>query len=114
MEVSASSEIPSPAQIGPPKNEPSLSTTLIVVAVPKSRITKGKGYLLIAATAPTAKSAPSCAGLSILILSPVLTPGPTNKGFAIPISSHAFLNALDNEGTTLETIHPSRSSGLIL
>ena len=49
----------------------------------------GVPYLATAATAPTSRSAPSCAGLSMRILMPVRVPGPTISG-AAPVT---FLTA---------------------
>ena len=66
------------------------------------------------ATASTTKSAPSCAGLSITILSPVLTPGPT----AITLHPVTFLSAVFTlsviSGTTEAVIAPVISVGFIL
>lgn len=83
------------------------SITDTVVAVPRSKIISGSSYASNAATAPTARSAPSCAGLSILILRPDFIPGPTMRGER-PVSSFiAWLKVLSSWGTDEETIAPS-------
>ena len=76
----------------------------MVVAVPRSKMMQGNGYFATAATAPATKSAPNWAGLSILIFSPVLIPGPNNIG-VMPVT---FINACFivslNSGTTEQMI----------
>ena len=54
-----SEDIPTPAEIVQPRNVPDWSITNILLAVPRTITRQGRGYLSIAATAPTIMSAPS-------------------------------------------------------
>ena len=57
-------------------------------------------YSLIAPTAPATRSAPSCAGLSILMFKPVLMPGPSSSGTMSQSIETAREIALPTVGTT--------------
>ena len=110
--VSAFSVSRTPAAIAPPKNVPFLSSTLIVEAVPISITTQGIVYSSSAPTAPATRSAPSCAGLSIFILSPVLTPGPKISGTIWHSFETAPPTLSVTAGTTEDIMQSSISSKL--
>ena len=100
-----------PHRIAPPIKLPFLSMTEAVVAVPRSKRIIGAGYLAMAATAPTTISAPSSPGLSVLIFSPVLTPGPTKIG-ALPVTNTTALEMVRARGgTTVASTAPSSADG---
>lgn len=80
-DANALSAVLTPHKIEQPIKQPFLSITEAVVAVPKSKIICGQGYFSMLATAPATISAPSSAGLFVLILRPVLTPGPITIDF---------------------------------
>ena len=83
----------------------------MVVAVPISTMIIGGWYFRRADTAPTTRSAPACAGLSMRMFSPVLSPGPTTRG-VFPVSLRmADLKEFRTGGTTEEMIAPSICSG---
>ena len=77
-----------------------------------SMITQGIVYSFIAATAPAARSAPSWAGLSILMLRPVLTPGPSTKGTMLKSFEMAEDRAVVTLGTTEQITASSMSKVL--
>ena len=83
-----------------PAYEAFLSITSKTVAVPKSQITIGGLYFSSAATEVATVSAPSCAGLSIFILSPDFIPGPTTTGAEPDILTAAVLILSVSSGTT--------------
>ena len=66
------------------------------------------------ATAPTTRSAPSCAGLSITMLNPVFIPGPTTITFFPIIFSAADFTLPVTDGTTEAIIAPSMSFSFTL
>src|SRR5665648_1287909 len=72
----ASEEIFMPGAIVPPRYSAFSVMAQKVVAVPKSMIIKGPSYFVRPATALTILSAPTCFGLSYLIVRPVFIPGP--------------------------------------
>ena len=81
----------------------------MVVAVPMSIIMMGVGYLSSAATAPATRSAPSWLWISMRMLSPVFTPGPTIIG-GLPRSRVRALAIMKlMGGTTLEKMAPLTS-----
>lgn len=81
----------------------------MVVAVPMSIMMMGVGYLSRAATAPATRSAPNWLWISMRMLSPVLTPGPTIMG-GFPsrrVRALAIMKLMG--GTTLEKMAPLTS-----
>ena len=95
--------------MAPPRNAPVLSTTDTVVAVPRSQMTQGAPKRATAATAPTSRSGPSWAGLSMRMLTPVLVPGPTISGVTPVTFFTAPRIACSSGGTTELMIAPSKS-----
>ena len=85
--------------------------TDMVLAVPMSKTIMGLGYLSVAATAPTTRSAPNWPGSSILMLSPVLIPAPTTRGFFSVTASTARHRTLVSSLTTQERTAPSTAEG---
>ena len=82
------------------------------MAVPISMMICGSGYSCRAPTASATKSLPSCAGLSMRMLSPLLIPGPTTS-VSIPISfSIARFSVFVIVGTTDAMIAPSICCGV--
>lgn len=69
-----------PGIMTPPSILASASKTLMVVAVPMSKIMQGQSNSSMAATAPATRSAPRVDGSFSLIFSPVFMPGPMHKG----------------------------------
>ena len=66
----------------------------------------------MAATAPAMRSAPSCAGLSITMLIPLFTPGPTMRGNFPHTLFTASAMVSVSCGTTEDMILPSTSVGV--
>ena len=79
----------------------------MVVAVPMSMTIHGKPYSSAAATASTIRSAPTWAGLSTRISSPVLTPAPTTNASQSVTFFTASFRIFVSGGTTDEMIAPS-------
>ena len=110
-EVSALRERRMPGWIVPPRKTPSLSRAVIVVAVPISMMQAGAPYSARTATAATTRSEPACAGLSIAIFKPVLSPGPTVRGRRPVSRSSASQTEVMTGGTTEEMMEPSSETG---
>ena len=107
--IMASRATPTPGIIMPPITCFFSLTTVKVVAVPRSTTTSGQGYSSMAATAPTTRSEPSWAGLSIRMSRPVLTPGPTTSG-SRPVTLPAARRITPVRGGTAdERIAPASS-----
>jgi hypothetical protein len=74
---SASTEISIPGASAPPTNSPRALTASKLVEVPKSTTMAGPPYRCTAASEFMIRSLPTSLGLSILIGTPVFTPGST-------------------------------------
>ena len=88
----------------PPRYSSFSDTAQKVVAVPKSITTSGPPYFEYAATAFTILSAPTCFGLSYLIMSPVLTPGSITIALLLKYFDERCCNVNSIDGTTVEII----------
>ncbi len=106
-EAPASRAMRTPGLINPPVYWPFRLMTEAVVAAPMSKMTIGGVYRSRAATAPATRLAPSWAGSSIRMLSPVFTPGPTTSGLWPVTFSSARVTAKSAGGTTEEITAPS-------
>ena len=91
-----------------PLKHPSLSTSKILEAVPKSAIKHGLPYLANAPTETEIKSVPTSQGLFVLTCNPVFIPGPTIFTSVIKASLIALETTTVNEGTTEQSIAPSK------
>ncbi|OQA66071.1 MAG: hypothetical protein BWY37_01574 [Firmicutes bacterium ADurb.Bin262] len=85
LEASASRDMATPGAMVQPQKAPFESMMLIFVAVPRSAARQGRGYIAAHATAAAMRSAPTWAGLSVKIFSPVFSPGPRITGWQ-PVS----------------------------
>ena len=65
--VRASREMPTPGMMPPPRMQPSLSMTMMVVAVPISMTMQGQEYSSRAATYPAIRSGPVVSGWRMVI-----------------------------------------------
>ena len=104
LSLSASKEICTPAQMAVPTSAPVSSSTVKVVAVPKSTTTQGSGIWPSAQAAFAARSLPSCRGCSVLMFTPVFTPEDKSILCLIPNSAKPCITAFVTVGTTEPTI----------
>ena len=107
--VRASRAMPGPGIMTPPSILASASKTLMVVAVPMSKIMQGQSNSSMAATAPATRSAPRVDGSFSLIFSPVFIPGPMHKGSVRVRRLTARFIPEVREGTTELMMEPSIS-----
>ena len=105
----ASDDIFSPGAMLPPRYSDFSLTAQNVVAVPKSIMTRGPPYFANAATAFTILSAPTCLGLSYLIINPVLTPGSMTMALFLKYFTARCCIVKSTDGTTVDTITSSTS-----
>ena len=112
-DASADRDSCTPGMMAPPRNAPSPSSTVTVVAVPMSMRIRGGSYTSSAPTAATSRSLASVAGSSRRTVRSERMPGPTTMG-STPVS---IFTASDRErvtwGTTEEIMAPSKASGAI-
>ena len=109
--TSARRETCGPGKITPPTRLPSASTASIVAAVSIWMTSSGGVCRRKAPTVAQSSSAPSCAGLSIRMRTPLRSPGPTSSTGAWVILRSASRIRPVMLGTTLPSITPSMSSG---
>ena len=109
--TSASSESWGPGRITPPTRLPSASTASRVMAVSRFITSRGGACSRSAPTVAQSSSAPSWAGLSIRMRTPLLSPGPTSMMEAWVIFCRASRSRPVSTGTTLARITASMSSG---
>ena len=106
----ASSAVPTPGAIAPPRYSPAPEIALKVVAVPRSTTRAGVPYLRIAAIASTSRSAPTSEGGSYRTRSRGCKLSPTTHGSWPKVRRENSASVGARRGTTLATATASMAS----